>query len=124
MKRILLSTFLAASLAFPSFGKQPNVLTLKESITDESIVYPETFERDTRKLLEGWYLKNYTATDDRYARQGDPDVSEETIKQRLAALPTVIDMPYNQIVRDYIKRGFTTPPYSSRPWSRPDYPWS
>lgn len=104
MKRILLSTFLAASLAFPSFGKQPNVLTLKESITDESIVYPETFERDTRKLLEGWYLKNYTATDDRYARQGDPDVSEETIKQRLAALPTVIDMPYNQIVRDYIKR--------------------
>lgn len=104
MKRILLSTLLAATLAFPSWGAKPNVLDLKESITDESIVYPETFERDTRKLLEGWYLQNYTATDDRYARQGDVEVSDETIKRRLAALPTVIDMPFNQIVRDYIKR--------------------
>ena len=104
MKRILLSTLLAASLALPALGAKQNVLDLKETITDESIVYPETFERDTRKLLEGWYLKNYTATDDRYARQGDVEVSDETIKRRLAALPTVIDMPYNQIVRDYIKR--------------------
>lgn len=104
MKRILLSTLLAATLAFPSQGSKPNVLDLKESITDESIVYPETFERDTRKLLEGWYLQNYTATDDRYARQGDVETSDETIKRRLAALPTVIDMPFNQIVRDYIKR--------------------
>lgn len=88
----------------PSIAKKANVLTLKESITDQSIVYPETFEKDTQKLLEGWYLKNYTATDDRYARQGDVAVSDETIKSRLAALPTVIDMPFNQIVRDYIKR--------------------
>lgn len=104
MKRILLSALFAASMAIPSFGAAPNVLNLKETITDESIVYPETFERDTRKLLEGWYLKNYTATDDRYARQGDVEVSDETIKRRLAAMPTIIDMPYNQIVRDYIKR--------------------
>lgn len=104
MKRILFSTLLAASMALPAMGAKPNVLDLKESITDQSIVYPETFEKDTRKLLEGWYLKNYTATDDRYARQGDVEVSDETIKRRLAALPTVIDMPFNQIVRDYIKR--------------------
>lgn len=95
---------LAACVSIPSIAKKANVLTLKESITDQSIVYPETFEKDTQKLLEGWYLKNYTATDDRYARQGDVEVSDETIKRRLAALPTVIDMPFNQIVRDYIKR--------------------
>ncbi|MCM1005616.1 MAG: LysM peptidoglycan-binding domain-containing protein [Prevotella sp.] len=104
MKRILLSTFLAAAAVLPSFAAKPNVLTLKESITDNSIVFPETFEKDTRKLLEGWYLKNYTATDDRYSRVGDVEVSDATIKARLAAMPTIIEMPFNQIVRDYIKR--------------------
>lgn len=104
MKKFLLSALLASALALPAMGNQPNVLKLKETITDETIVFPETFEKDTQKLLESWYLKNYTTTDDRYARQGDVEVSDEEIKRRLAALPTVIDMPYNQIVRDYIKR--------------------
>lgn len=107
MKRILLTTLIAAWAILPSQAKKSNVLTLKESITDQTIVYPETFEKDTQKLLEGWYLKNYTATDDSYARKGDVAVSDETIKRRLAALPTIIDMPFNQIVRDYIKR-YTT----------------
>lgn len=104
MKRFLISLLFTATLAAPAVAKQPNVLNLKENITDESIVYPETFERDTQKLLEGWYLKNYTASDDRYSRQSDPEVSDETIKRRLKAMPTIIDMPFNQIVRDYIKR--------------------
>lgn len=104
MKKFLLSALLASALALPASAAQPNVLKLKETITDETIVFPETFEKDTQKLLESWYLRNYTTTDDRYARQGDVEVSDEEIKRRLAALPTVIDMPYNQIVRDYIKR--------------------
>ncbi|MCM1319766.1 MAG: transglycosylase SLT domain-containing protein [Muribaculaceae bacterium] len=104
MNRILLSTILAAAAFIPSYGAKHNVLDLKNTITDDAIVYPETFERDTQKLLEGWYLKNYTSTDDRYARSGDVETSDETIKRRLAAMPTIIEMPYNQIVRDYIKR--------------------
>lgn len=104
MKKFLISALFASALAFSAYAAKPNVLTLKESITDESIVYPETFEKNTQKLLESWYLKNYTTTDDRYARQGDVEVSDDEIKRRLSALPTVIDMPYNQIVRDYIKR--------------------
>lgn len=104
MKRFLLSTIVAAALAIPGCAVAKNVLDLKESITDTSIVFPETFEKDTRKLLESWYLKNYTTTDDRYARQGDVNVSDDELRKRLAALPTVIDMPFNQIVKEYIKR--------------------
>ena len=58
MKRFLLSTIVAAALAIPGCAVAKNVLDLKESITDTSIVFPETFEKDTRKLLESWYLKN------------------------------------------------------------------
>lgn len=81
-----------------------NVLDIKNSITDPAIIYPESFETDTQKLLEGWFIKNYTATDQRYATEEDPQVSDEVIIQRLAALPNVIEMPYNQIVRSYIEK--------------------
>ena len=46
--------------------KAKTVLDLKSEITDSDIIYPESYEIDTQKMLEGWYLKNYTATDDRY----------------------------------------------------------
>lgn len=104
MKHLFLSACIATALLSPFSPQAKNVLDLKETITDQSIVYPETFEQDTRKLLESWYLRNYTTTDDRYARSGDVEVSDQVLKQRLAAMPTIIEMPFNQIVKDYIKR--------------------
>ncbi len=80
-----------------------NVLDVKESITDSNIVFPESFETDTQKLLESWYMKNYTATDDKYL-SSDVKTTDDQIRQRLSQLPTVIDMPFNSIVRTYIDR--------------------
>lgn len=85
-------------------AKSPTVLDLRESITDNAIVYPESFEQNTLKLLEGWYIKTYTTADDRTETLSDPDVSDDVMRKRLADLPTIIDMPYNQIVRSYIDR--------------------
>lgn len=90
--------------AFPAKKSGANVLDLKESITDNSIVYPESFETDTRKLLESWYLKNYTATDNRYEGTQPVKATDAEIVKRLSALPTVIEMPFNQVVRSYIER--------------------
>ncbi|MBD5356287.1 MAG: LysM peptidoglycan-binding domain-containing protein [Bacteroides sp.] len=106
MKRCFLTLLLAAAIiaGYAKNDKNQNVLDLKTSITDPAIVYPESFETDTHKMLEGWFIKNYTATDDRYATEPDPDVPDEVIVKRLSALPTVIEMPYNQIVRSYIDR--------------------
>lgn len=80
------------------------VLDVKESISDSNIIYPESFEADTRKMLEGWYMKNYMATDDRYKTLGDTRYDDNTIRERLSKLPTVIELPYNQVVRSYIDR--------------------
>ena len=80
-----------------------NVLDVKESITDSNIVFPEIFETDTQKLLESWYMKNYTATDDKYM-SSDVKTTDDQIRQRLSQLPTVIEMPFNSIVRTYIDR--------------------
>lgn len=80
-----------------------NVLDVKESITDSNIVFPESFETDTQKLLESWYMKNYTATDDKYL-SSDVKTTDDQIRKRLSQLPTVIEMPFNSIVRTYIDR--------------------
>ena len=104
-RSLIIFALAAAYFGMSAFAKQPaNVLDLKESITDDSIIFPESFETDTRKMLESWYLKNYTDTDDRYRTSANPSTSDATMRQRLADLPTVIDMPYNQIVRSYIDR--------------------
>lgn len=110
MKKLFLSLIIASAslsgLAQSTSGNAAggNVLDLKHSITDPAIVYPESFEADTQKLLESWYIKNYTSLDSRYSTLSDPDVSDRVIIERLSALPTVIEMPFNQIVRNYIDR--------------------
>lgn len=91
-------------LAASATAKNRTVLDVKTEITDSNIVFPESYEADTQRMMESWYMRNYTATDDRYMRQGDVETSDEVIKDRLAKLPTVIDMPFNQIVRSYIDR--------------------
>lgn len=104
MKHLLVSMALAAAMAVPaarSAGAR-NVLDIKESLTDSAIVFPESFEQNTQKMLEGWYLKNYTTSDDRYSRAKDVPVTDDELRTRLAALPTFLDMPYNQVVKAYI----------------------
>lgn len=107
MRRHIFLSILTASIAIAATAapqKNSNVLDLKTSFTDSNVVYPETFEANTHKLLEGWYMKNYMAHDDRYSKMKDSNTSDATIKERLAKLPTVIDLPFNSIVRQYIDR--------------------
>ncbi|MCH5218703.1 MAG: transglycosylase SLT domain-containing protein [Muribaculaceae bacterium] len=103
--RLLPLAFVAIA-AFPALSqkKSSNVLDLKHSIEDSAIVFPESFETDTRQLMERWYLKNYTSSNLETTTDYDPGASDAEIRRRLADLPTVIDMPYNDIVRQYIER--------------------
>lgn len=107
MKRhlLLLSIIAAATFAAGAQNRgNKNVLDIRESITDNAIIYPESYEADTRKLLEGWYMTNYTAGDNNYATTDDADTPDSEIIARLKAMPTAIEMPFNQIVRSYIDR--------------------
>lgn len=95
----------AALLAVPATAqKKRNVNDIKTTITDSRIVFPESYEADTQKMLEGWYMRNYTATDDSYRTREDVPATDAQLRDRLSKLPTVIDMPFNSIVRSYIER--------------------
>lgn len=80
----------------------PSILSLKHSISDNSITYPESFETDTHKMLQDWYLQNYTVLDTNFGNSQPLNATDEVYIKRLSTLPTTIEMPYNQIVRSYI----------------------
>lgn len=105
-KRILILSIIATATlaAVAQTREKKNVLDIKESITDNAIIYPESYETDTQKLLEGWYMTNYTAGGNSYSTTDDADTPDSEIIARLKALPTAIEMPFNQIVRSYIDR--------------------
>ena len=103
--RKYLTLVCAAGLAIAGWaGPRNNILTLKQSITDHDIVFPESFETDTRALMENWYLQNYTILDSDVENKDVGEVSEDEYIKRLKAMPTIIEMPYNQVVRSYIDR--------------------
>ena len=103
----LITLLLTAALASATLLAAPrhnNILSLKNSITDDDIVFPESFDTDVHKMMTNWYLQNYTILDADVENKSPGEVGEETYIRRLAAIPSVIEMPYNQVVRKHIER--------------------
>lgn len=99
-----LGCLLLGSFAFvaASAAPRPVPALLNLSQADSTIVFPESFETDTHKMMENWYLRNYTALDADVSQKPDAEVSDEEIIKRLGAIPTTIELPFNSIVRAYI----------------------
>ena len=57
-KSILVAVFAVGLNAMSVMGAQ-SILEIKNSITDDNIIAPESFETQTRLLEENFYLKNY-----------------------------------------------------------------
>lgn len=95
---------LITSLAFSAGATQPvqSVRDISDSSAVAKSIYPESFESDTHRMLENWYLRNYAVLDNEADSRSSVSASEDEIIERLGAMPTVIEMPYNSIVRNYI----------------------
>ena len=105
MQKIVL-IFLFSVLLFPVWGtidEPQKIKTAKDTISDQEIVLPESLEADVDSLLSSWFLKKYAIIDENCIRSSvNIDYPDSVYIQRLAALPTVIEMPYNQVVKSYI----------------------
>lgn len=102
MIKCILSYFSFAFIAGLAASASPSILSLSTQFTDSTIVMPQSLETDVHKMMENWYLQNYIELDRNADASVPAEVSDEILIQRLAALPTVVEMPYNQIVRSYI----------------------
>jgi len=101
---LLLTATLAATSLLAAPREKNNILSLKQTITDDDIVFPESFDTDVHKMMTNWYLQNYAVLDADVENKSHGEVNEETYIRRLAAIPSVIEMPYNQVVRKHIER--------------------
>ena len=85
--------------------KSKNILSLKETITDNDIRFPSSFN-ESNDMMKDWY-NLYHETNTPIDQQNDGrygNVSDNVYKERLQKLPTSIEMPFNQIVKSYIER--------------------
>lgn len=105
MKKSILATLFAIGLSTFCTMSARSILDIKQSITDDNIIAPESFETQTRLLEENFYLKNYVVPgmDLGEVQTATP----QDYEQRLKVLPTEIEMPYNSIVGSFINMYLT-----------------
>ncbi len=99
--KYILATFIAAATTV-GISAKPSLLSLSDYANDSIIVYPESVETNVHQMMQNWYLENYTALDKEVDYRPDVKTSDEEIVERLRTMPTVIEMPFNSIVRNYI----------------------
>ncbi len=85
----------ASAIAAPGTMAQTTVLQLSEESAQPALILPESFEADTQKMLENWYIQKYVELDREADSRDGVEVSDEELLERLAALPTEIEMPLN-----------------------------
>lgn len=109
MKNAIVIASLAALMSF-SFAER---LFAQESVTDNKhnikadseIVLPEGLNDSAMdSLLSDWKTKNFILIDAEGCENSslNPYYDDEVYIERLSRMPTIIEMPYNAIVRQYI----------------------
>jgi len=72
---------------------------------EEEIDFPEAMNEDVDSLLSLYHAKAYLSIDENCRMQDiNPVFSQEVYIERLRSLPTVMEMPYNEIVQTFIDR--------------------
>lgn len=94
--------FTAVAVSAATYSYADSVRDVSEASQKPSLIMPQSFETDTQKMLEDWYLKNYTALDYEADDYKGQELSDEVLVERLGKLPTVIEMPLNTPVRNAI----------------------
>lgn len=89
----------AVSAAYPVV---PSILAVRDSLDRTPVVFPESYETDVHQMMQNWYLTNYADIDREADGRASVTPTDEEIISRLGALPTVIEMPFNSVVRAHI----------------------
>ena len=100
LRHIALSAALCAAALCAQ--ARPSILMLADAAADSTVVFPESVETDVNRMMQNWYLQNYTALDKEVDNRPDVATTDAELIERLQAIPTTIEMPFNSVVRQYI----------------------
>ena len=98
---LLITTVLSS--AFPQEADSTSVASPNDTIYDSNMVIIESLENENDTILSNWYLQKFTNIDSTCISSGEnTDFPDSIYIERLSKLPTLIDMPYNSIIKEYI----------------------
>ena len=100
-KKLFVTIALAAAGLLPA-AAGPSILSIRDSLHSIPVTFPESFETDVKLMQENWYLRNYADIDRQADSRPQATATDQEIIDRLQALPTVIEMPFNSVVRNHI----------------------
>lgn len=103
IKTILAVAALSLSASATWGAPAMTVRKVSSDLDTTGIKIPESFEVDVHKLMTNWYLRNYTVLDKDADARRTIFMTDQDYIDRLQAMPTVIEMPFNPIVRSFIK---------------------
>lgn len=88
-------------------GPDTAEMTLSDTVDiilpDSAVVYPESMEANLDTLRTNWYMQQYAVVDNSCLENSvNIDYPDSVYIRKLSQLPTVIEMPYNSVVRRYI----------------------
>ena len=105
MKKIAISLILSCG-ALTSWA-QSSLLSLRDSIQDNDIVSPTSFETDYEELQKNWYIQNYTDLIEPKESRSVSTPSDQVYIERLKRLQNEmgfeIELPFNNVVKSYIE---------------------
>ena len=113
LKTFLAAATLMAGTAWQSISAQvvyveddeDDVVVKDEEGNDETIKVPEAMLQDIDSLLSQYHAKIYLKPDETCnMRDVNPYFAPEEYQDRLKRLPTIIEMPYNDVVQKFIDR--------------------
>ncbi len=83
--------------------EEEEVTVIDEQGQEEEIDFPESMTEDIDSLLRQYHAKTYLTEDDNCQMSNEnPTFSKEVYIERLKRMPTVMEMPYNEVVQSFI----------------------
>lgn len=105
VRTAIISVFILLLSFERSWSQSDSTFTATDSITADSLQFdmPESSQYDIDSLLTLWHAAHYLQYDmDCIEGSVNPTVSDSVIAVRLSSLPTIVEMPFNSVVRNSI----------------------
>ena len=115
MKRTFYTLLLSTALLMPmipmtaaaqtSDNEEEEIVVTDEEGNKEEIEVPEALTSELDSLMNEYMSRNYLDKDDDCRMKDvNPYYEKEVYVDRLSRMPTIIEMPYNEVVRKFIDR--------------------
>ena len=87
---------LLAGTPLTAVADEPNILDVSRETPSAALILPESFETDTKAMLDSWYLNKYAVIDTQADSRPDAEVTDEM----LSMIDVLVDGEFRQELKN------------------------